>query len=80
MAGHRQVISLISKGSQNISIYNFIIATLDCQGVSQGGGISSKAFALPWGAAIESDTYMGVRKQEYLREQRFKLLGCWHWN
>src|SRR6218665_1482745 len=29
--GHRQVISGISKGSQNILIYNFIITTFDCQ-------------------------------------------------
>src|SRR6218665_799766 len=42
MAGHRQVISGISKGSQNILIYNFSITTFDCQGRS----ISAKAFAL----------------------------------
>src|SRR6218665_53728 len=42
MAGHRQVISCISKGSQNILIYNFIVTTFDCQ----GGGISAKAFTL----------------------------------
>ena len=46
MAGPRQVISRISKGSQNILIYNFIITTFDCQGRSQGGGISARAFAL----------------------------------
>jgi len=45
MAGHRQVISRISKGSQNILIYNCIITTFDCQGDSQGGGISASAFA-----------------------------------
>ena len=45
-AGHRQVISRISKGSQNILIYNFIITTFDCQGGSQGRGISARAFAL----------------------------------
>src|SRR6218665_2263658 len=31
VAGHRQVISRISKGSQNIFIYNFIITTFDSQ-------------------------------------------------
>jgi len=48
MAGHRYiyVISCISKGSQNILIYNFIITTFGCQGGSQGGGISDRAFAL----------------------------------
>ena len=40
MAGHRQVISRISKGSQNILIYNSIIATFD----RQGGSISARAF------------------------------------
>jgi len=42
MAGHKQVISRISKGNQNILIYNFIITTFDCQ----GEGISARAFAL----------------------------------
>jgi len=42
MAGHRQVISGISNGSQNIFIYNFIITTFDCQ----GGDISARAFSL----------------------------------
>ena len=42
VAGHRQVISHISKGIKNIVIYNFII-TFDCQ----GGGISA-TFALVW--------------------------------
>src|SRR6218665_3902842 len=47
MAGHRQVISRISKGNQNILIlYNSIITTFDCQGGSQGGGISAGVFAL----------------------------------
>jgi len=46
MAGHKQVISSISNGSQKILIYNFIITTFDCQGGSQGGGISARAFAL----------------------------------
>ena len=34
VAGHRQVISRISKGSQNIltCMYNFIITPFDCQG------------------------------------------------
>jgi len=36
----------ISKGSQNFLMYNFIITTFDCQGSSQGGEISAKAFAL----------------------------------
>src|SRR6218665_2622626 len=45
MAGHRQVISRIGRGSQNILIYNFIITTFDCQGDSQGRGISARAFA-----------------------------------
>jgi len=36
----------ISKGSQNILIYNFIITTFDCQGGSQVGGISARAFSL----------------------------------
>ena len=44
MAGHRQVISRISKGSLNIFIYNFIITTFDCG--SHAGGISARAFAL----------------------------------
>ena len=43
MARHRQVVSRISKGSQNILIYNFIITTFDCQ----DGGISARAFSLP---------------------------------
>src|SRR6218665_3682373 len=42
MAGHRQIISGISNGSQNIFTYNFIITTFDCQ----GGGISARAFSL----------------------------------
>ena len=42
MAGHRQVIRRISKGSQNI----FIILLFDYQGGSQGRGISTRAFAL----------------------------------
>jgi len=46
MTGHRQVISLISKGNQNILIYHLLITTFDYQGGSQGGGISAKAFAL----------------------------------
>ena len=50
VAGHRQVINHqqlnISKDSQIILIYNFIIPTFDCQGGSQGGGISERAFAL----------------------------------
>ena len=46
MAGHRQVISRICEGSQNILIYNFIVTTFDCHGGSQGGGISARAFAL----------------------------------
>src|SRR6218665_3379611 len=46
MAGQRQVISDISKGSENIFIYNFIITIFDFQGGSQGGGISARAFAL----------------------------------
>ena len=36
MAGHRQVISRIGRGSQNILIYNFIIATVGFQGSSPG--------------------------------------------
>src|SRR6218665_2570815 len=39
-AGHRQVISRTSKGSQNIFIYNFIITTFDFQGHSQCRGMS----------------------------------------
>jgi len=46
MTGHRQVISYISKGSQNILIYNFIITSFDCQGGSHGGSISARAFYL----------------------------------
>ena len=46
MAGRRQVISRISKCSQNILIFNFNIITFDCQCGSQGGGISTRAFAL----------------------------------
>ena len=42
MTGHRQVISRISKGSQNTLLYHFIITTFDCQ----DGGISARAFAL----------------------------------
>jgi len=42
MAGHRQDISRISKGSQNILIYNLFITTFDFQGVV----ISGRAFAL----------------------------------
>src|SRR6218665_3197187 len=39
-AGHRQVISRTSKGSQNIFIYNFTITTFDFQGHSQCRGMS----------------------------------------
>src|SRR6218665_1047114 len=46
MAGHRQVISGISKGSQNILTYDFISITFDCQGGSKSRGISARAFAL----------------------------------
>jgi len=46
VVGHTQVNSRISKGIQNILIYNFIITTFYCQGNSQDGGISAKAFAL----------------------------------
>src|SRR6218665_2005196 len=42
MTGHRQVIGRISKGSQNILIYTFIISTFDCH----GGFVSARAFAL----------------------------------
>ena len=42
MAGHRQVISRISKGSQNILVYDFIINTFDCQGNSQGEFVSAR--------------------------------------
>ena len=42
MAGRRQVINRISKDSQNILIFNFIITTFD----SQGRGISARAFLL----------------------------------
>ena len=42
MAGHRQVIIRISKGSQKVLIYNFVITTFYCQ----GGGISGRALAL----------------------------------
>ena len=45
-ASDRQAINHISKGSQNILIYNFIVTTFDCQGGSQGVGISARAFAL----------------------------------
>ena len=38
MAGHRQVISRNSKGSQHILIYNFIITTFDCQGTGISAG------------------------------------------
>ena len=44
MAGHRQVISRIGKGSQNILINIFTITTFDCQ----GRGISARAFGLAW--------------------------------
>src|SRR6218665_1910372 len=46
MAGRSQVISGISKGSENILINNFIITTFDWQGGSQGGGISATVFSL----------------------------------
>src|SRR6218665_1186223 len=46
MAGHKQAISRISKDSQNIFIYDFIITTFNCQGSRQGGDISPSAFAL----------------------------------
>lgn len=46
MAGHRQVISHISKGCQNILMYNFTTTTFDCKGNSQGDDISARAIAL----------------------------------
>ena len=48
VAGHRQVISRTSKGSQNILIDNFIITGVYSQDGSHGGGIYSRAFALVW--------------------------------
>jgi len=54
MAGHRQVINRISKSSQDNLIYNFIIATFDCQGNSQGEGISARegiCLGTPWWGA-----------------------------
>jgi len=56
MAGHRQVNSRISKGSQNILIYNLIITTFDCQGNSQGEGIFARAFLWCHGTATDSQT------------------------
>ena len=46
MTGHTKDVSYFSKGNQNILIYNFIVTNFDCQGGSQGGGISARAFAL----------------------------------
>jgi len=63
MAGHRQVISRINKGSQNIFIYNFIITTFDCQGNSQGKGISARPFALAC-SGVASPLTITRKKQE----------------
>jgi len=43
MAGHTQVISRISKGNQNIFMYNFIVTTFD----SQDKGTSAWALTRP---------------------------------
>jgi len=37
MAGHRQVVSCVSKGKVQKKLTVIIIATLNCQGNSQGG-------------------------------------------
>jgi len=50
MAERRQVISRISKGSQKILIFNFIIITFDCQDGSQGGVFMTGH--LPWHALV----------------------------
>ena len=56
MTGHRQVISFIRKGIQNILMYNFIITTFDCQ----GGGISARANALARPGVAPQLTQLGV--------------------
>src|SRR6218665_2250245 len=49
MTGYRQVISHISKDSQNILIYNFIITSSDCQGGGQDEGVNALARpGTPW--------------------------------
>ena len=46
MAGHRQVISRISKGSQNIFIYNFILPLLTARAAARAEAFLPEN--LPW--------------------------------
>ena len=64
-ARHRQVISRISKGSQNILKYNFIITTFDCQG--EGMYASANALELPGVVATLIALFVNLRL-EFLTE------------
>src|SRR6218665_3725906 len=85
MAGHGQVISRISKGSQ----YIFIIAVLllsiarrnRSQGSSQGGGISARAFALarPGEAPPLYISNFYLRNNSFHRSNLFRLLFQSRW-
>ena len=87
MAGHRQDISRISKSSQNILIYNFIITTFDCQDSSQGGGTSCQgicsaatgfgSFSLSVNALVKKEMFTCVHEKVYQRTTRQVYI---HWN
>jgi len=59
------LISRISKGSQNILIYNFIITTFDCQSGSKGGDISARAFAYFAYSSSDRERETGIVRLQY---------------
>src|SRR6218665_422672 len=71
VAVNRQVISFISKGSQNILMYN-IITTFDCS----GGSISARAFSLVWSRHC---TRLAKRKLPSRFRQVFRGVQHVHW-
>src|SRR6218665_949991 len=60
LPGHSQVISSISKDSQIILTYNFIITTFDCQSNSQGGGISARTLMVSISARHQGNCWRTV--------------------
>src|SRR6218665_1180114 len=65
MARHRQVNSRISKSNQSILMFNFIITTFNCQGDSQGGGISARAFFVPARLGVAPPLMRGLEDIEW---------------
>src|SRR6218665_873647 len=66
LAGHRQVISFITKGSQNILMHNFVNPTFDCQ----GGSISVRAFALARPGVMPPLNVIGDLRRNWRRKTK----------